>query len=94
MNTEVKNIVTENRIGKFKVSKKLFEDASEELFLLFSKILISRCELINPHVYEYCGYSEMFGLAEKGAQIPEYRIECFKKDPGGITLNAKKLDTV
>jgi hypothetical protein len=88
---EVKNIITENRIGKFKVSKDFFEEATEDIFLLFSKTLISRCGLINPHTFECCGYSEMFEPAEKRHLIPEYTIEVERKETGELTFKAKKL---
>lgn len=84
------NIVTEKKIGNFKITKELIECASEELFSLFSKIIIVRCEYVYPDLFEYRGYSEMFEPIKKGCLIPEYIFNITKKGTGKITLSAEK----
>ena len=74
---EQKAIVLERKIGKFRVSRTLLE--CTDLSLLFSQVLIVRCEcLAMEDCFEYDAYSELFESVPTGIKAPMYQFEITK----------------
>ena len=63
------------RIGRFNISEEVLSYLPDELYLLFSKIIILRVNsLIEQDVIEYVAHSEMFEESKPYEIAPLYQI--------------------
>ena len=71
----MKNIIKENRVGKFYVSNNFIRNEPELVKGILSRVLITRAEgIFDRDAIEYTGYSNRFDKICMGQSPPEYKV--------------------
>ena len=83
------NVVKQNRIGRFTVSKAMIEEAPDKLLRsFFGRFIIARAEFIyHSSTFDYIAYSEYFNKCNPQQKIPLYDLTITEKK--GQIINLK-----
>ncbi len=90
-----KQLVMQNRIGKFRISDPLIEQGLANIMdKLLAKVFIVKAEHISQQM-EYIGYHELFEAQQEGSMPIEYEFVFEKQENGTAKLKeVKKLNAV
>jgi hypothetical protein len=81
----MKRLLTENRVGIVRVSRRWFEDGTA-VPMLMNRLMVCRCEFVySTDSFEYCAYSADFDPVPQSSQPPTY-VAVFKKTELAITV--------
>ena len=77
----MRNMITERRIGKFKVAQYIVRELPDELISILQHFLIVKTEaLFECDAIEYTAYSNLLPSVSEGSMAPRYEVYCGYND--------------
>lgn len=83
--------MTENRLGKFKITRILIEEW-RNLLPWFANCVVVEARPSFFGWIEYTAFSPLFDVVKEGDQIPMYTLECTLNEDKTLNFKAKRED--